>query len=89
MIQHSAQQVATSGEHLDACQKLHQQIVEAEARLATWKSTVQEQVQQASQCRSDTDAIKRELRNQLTAWQLSSGSFWRRLKWLFVGPGPS
>jgi chromosome segregation ATPase len=85
MLQQTAQQVATSGEHLDACQRLHARVAETETHLKALKQTVEEQAGQAKQSRSEAAYAAQELQAELAALRLNSGSFWGRLKWLLKG----
>jgi hypothetical protein len=85
MLQQCTLQMNTGGEHLDACQRLHSQIVETESRLKSYKQTVEDQLRLAQQARQESELLKSEIKDQLVTLQLNSGSFWKRLKWVLLG----
>jgi chromosome segregation ATPase len=85
MLQQVSQQVRTSGDHLDSCQRLHTQIAESESKLKALRQSVDDFSRQTKQSRDEAEGIRQEIKHELTTLQLTGSSFLRRVRWLFAG----
>jgi chromosome segregation ATPase len=90
-LEQADRQVATSGDHLQACQRLHAAVVEKDAQVRALTQTIEKQLQEAKAARDEVVALRQQFTDHLGVVRQEWGSFFGRLKWLMAGSrsGPS